>query len=67
MGIEGWKLLLNSRKAHYFRNGMTLCNKWAYFGDDLEADDFKSPDDCATCRKKLETEKEKKTIKNRGQ
>jgi hypothetical protein len=64
MGVEGWKLLLNSRKAHYFREGMALCNKWAYFGDDLEDDTFESIDDCATCKKKLAKEKEK--IKNKG-
>jgi hypothetical protein len=32
MLIEGWKQLLNARKAHYFVDGRSLCNRWMFLG-----------------------------------
>lgn len=53
---EGWARPLNSKKHHFFRDGASVCGKWMLFSKDLEPDTFKSPDDCAACRKKLEKE-----------
>jgi len=53
---EGWGWPLASRVAHYFRNGQSLCRRWMYFGE-LEQGKDNSPDNCGTCRKKLEKEK----------
>jgi len=56
---EGWTWLFNARKWHYFRNGESLCRKWMIWNSgDLELENDDSPDNCATCRKKL------KKIKN---
>lgn len=54
---EGWGFLVNSRKAHYFRDGRSLCRRWMCFSlSDLEQDDKKSPDDCKACRRKRDRE-----------
>lgn len=53
---EGWGFTATSRKAHYFRDGRSLCGKW-WFRDPrapLEPDDRPSPDDCVACRRELE-------------
>lgn len=49
---EGWGWPGNSRKAHYFKMGeaTSVCSRWLY-GGSRTAGDFKSPDDCAPCRK----------------
>ncbi len=54
---EGWVFLVNSKKAHYFRNGRSLCKKWGYMGNTFEKDEFESPDDCKDCRRRLNKEK----------
>jgi hypothetical protein len=55
---EGWWFPGLSRKAHYFREGRSLCGKWGTFGQQpLTPDTHKSPDDCAACRRKLDREK----------
>lgn len=53
---EGWAWPINSRKAHYFVKGRSLCRNWGFFGavEDLAGSDFKSPDDCAACRRKAD-------------
>lgn len=48
---RGWGFPLNSKKAHYFIGGRSLCMKWMYSGN-LEQDDAESPDDCAECRRR---------------
>jgi hypothetical protein len=57
---EGWVILANSRKAHFFRNGKSLCGKWMYFGKidglGLDGADFISPDDCAECSRRRQKE-----------
>ena len=57
---EGWGFPANSRKAHYFVNGMALCNKWMFHGE-LEQGNDNSPDNCVSCRRKLQKRKEKET------
>lgn len=61
---RGWGFPLNSKKAHYFINGQSLCHKWLYLGA-LEDTNDDSPDNCAVCRRKLLKirEKEKETEK----
>jgi len=54
---EGWAKPLNTRKFHYFVDKRSLCDRYMYFGD-LEADTGKeSPDDCKSCRRKLDKRK----------
>ncbi|RLI41370.1 hypothetical protein DRO59_07110 [Candidatus Bathyarchaeota archaeon] len=53
---EGWGFPLNSRKAHYFVNGRSLCGKWLFFGE-LEQGNDGSPDNCAVCKKLLQKRK----------
>lgn len=57
---NGWAQPANSRKFHFFRNGMSLCRKMAFFAKDLDPDTGgeKQQDDCAQCYKKLTAEKE---------
>jgi hypothetical protein len=54
---EGWAILLNSRKWHYFKNVRSLCGNWLFlvsssyvFVNDGNDD---SPDNCKICQKKL--------------
>ncbi len=51
---EGWAIPLNSRKAHYFRKGQALCNRWMFLGK-IYADEQLAtkplPDDCKACWK----------------
>jgi hypothetical protein len=55
---EGWTWLFNSKKWHYFRDGKSLCKKWALLGsEDLEQGNDNSPDNCITCKKILNKEK----------
>ena len=52
---QGWGWPINSRKAHYFREGdsRSLCNKWLFFGtrEDYLHD---ASDNCADCRRRRE-------------
>lgn len=49
---KGWGFPWNSKKAHYFREGRSLCGKWGYFG--ALHDDESYPDiRCQACAKKL--------------
>ena len=55
---KGWGFPANSRKAHYFIDGRSLCGKWAFFGN-LEDSNDDSPDNCTACKKALQKEKAK--------
>ncbi|MDD5013584.1 MAG: hypothetical protein PHW73_00595 [Atribacterota bacterium] len=56
---EGWNYLFNSKYWHYFRDGKSLCGKWAIFSmKDVEQGNDDSPDNCPKCRKILKKEKE---------
>lgn len=50
---RGWGWPMNSRKAHYFEAGRSLCGRWMFWGRDLLDDVARSPDDCAACWKAL--------------
>ena len=57
MGV-GWGWPLNSRKCHYFEQGISLCGKWMFFGKSVENQSgSKSVDDCVACRRKLEAKR----------
>lgn len=45
---RGWGFPSNSKKAHYFHGGRSLCSRWAYWGH-LEQGDDESPDNCREC------------------
>ena len=55
---QGWKFLLAvnggwSRKAHFFKDGQSLCGSHLAFSDEgLEDSNHKSPDNCKACSKK---------------
>lgn len=53
---EGWGIPGQSKKWHYFRDGMSLCRKWGFFLGHLEPDEGANEDDCPACRKKLDKE-----------
>lgn len=59
---EGWGFPAQSKKAHYFVGGISLCRKWAFSGN-LEAAGEQSPDDCAACALALAKRKEANTVK----
>lgn len=53
----GWGFPGGSRKAHFFREAMSVCRRWGFYFGALEPDNGKpSPDDCAACRKFLDRE-----------
>ena len=60
---EGWGSLLNARDAHYFRDGRSLCRRWACFGTPmwesnqaLGSRPRRNSGTCVTCWKKREKE-----------
>lgn len=58
---EGWSWLFNSRKWHYFRNGVSLCGKFMILGlGEFEQGDDTSPDNCKMCSRKRLKEIQKK-------
>jgi len=56
---EGWGFPGDSRKAHYFVDGMALCRKWGFYRGPLEKGNDNSPDNCAACMKELAKRKAK--------
>jgi len=54
---QGWGWPLNSRKAHYFVDGIALCGSWMFLGSKLDDSSACSKDDCAACRRKLDKRK----------
>lgn len=60
---EGWGGLINSRNAHFFRDGKSLCCRWACFGEPiwesnqtLGARPAKNSGTCVKCWEKREKE-----------
>lgn len=49
------------RRAHYYRDTMSLCRRVGFYTGSLDTDDKPSPDDCAACRKQRDREKAKAT------
>ena len=57
---EGWGVIRpGDRKAHYYRDGFSLCRRVGFYAGWLEPDSGPSRDDCAACRRKLDREKAK--------
>jgi hypothetical protein len=57
---EGWGVIRpGDRKAHYYRETMSLCRRVGFYSGPLDPDTGISPDDCAACRKALDREKPK--------
>jgi hypothetical protein len=55
---EGWGWPDQSRKAHYFRGGRSLCRKWIFLGRlPLEQGNDDSRSNCGACKKKRAQEK----------
>ena len=55
---EGWGDL-TPKKAHYYRDTMSLCGKRGFYRGPLELGDDDIPDNCAACVRKLRKEQEK--------
>lgn len=53
---EGWTWLHNSPKRHYFRDGMSLCRRFALFGPHDFRPDEVSSDNCKGCWRKRQKE-----------
>ena len=60
MSGEGWGVIRpGDRKAHYYRDGFSLCGRVGFYNGDLEPDKGPCVEDCAACRRKLEAERRK--------
>lgn len=57
---EGWGFVDGPRKWHYFdTNSVALCSGWMKWDmSKVEQGNDDSPDNCATCKKKLAKRKE---------
>jgi len=55
---EGWGVIRRGdRKAHYYRDTLSLCRTRGFYAYHLQPDNEPSPDDCKACRKVLDKEK----------
>ena len=54
--MSGWTWIIGSPKWHFIQDdGRSLCGRWWMPGNpELEQGNDTSPDNCVTCRKKLE-------------
>lgn len=51
---EGWKWLSNSKFWHYFKEGRSLCGRYAVFSmDGVEQGNNESEDNCKKCKEKI--------------
>lgn len=53
---HGWGWPGDSRKAHYFHDGRSLCMRWFYLGELTKtqgSSERRGPDDCAECHKRM--------------
>jgi len=51
---EGWGVIRpGDRKAHYYREGTSLCQRVGFYTGPLDPDNAISLDDCVACRRKL--------------
>lgn len=54
---EGWGVIRpGDRKAHYYRDTLSLCRRVGFYGGPLEPDVHESSDDCKACRRQLRKE-----------
>jgi hypothetical protein len=51
--MAGWGWPGLAKKAHYFEDDYALCGKWLFTGATVDSN-HDSPDNCATCRRKLQ-------------
>ena len=54
---DGWGFPGAARKAHYFRDGMSLCHKWALFSKSPREGGLEAQiryDDCIVCARAVE-------------
>lgn len=64
---EGWGVIFHGyRKAHYYRDGMSLCRRMGFYHGELDPDEGTSKDDCAACRKELTREAVKRAAAKLG-
>lgn len=60
--VEGWIYPHAAcKKAHYIRRGISLCGRWGYLGSsgmDPRITSTAGPDDCKSCWRKRDTERE---------
>ena len=53
MSKQGWGIVEESKKRHYFdEGGRSICGSWLFFGK-MEDDGVCREDNCKTCEKKL--------------
>lgn len=57
----GWVFAANFTKAHYIKDGMSLCKRWMFLGKiyEDEQSDKQLKDDCKSCWRLLEKEQAK--------
>ena len=60
---NGWGFPANSRKAHYFIDGRSLCGKWFFLGT-LEDSNDDSSDNCTACKKALQKLRAKELVQS---
>ena len=60
--MEGWGFPSNSRKAHYFVAGRSLCAKWMFPSRILEKGLDDSSSNCTACKKALKRRREKEAV-----
>jgi hypothetical protein len=55
MSDAGWFWPVNSRKAHFYKEGddTSVCGKWLVFSSVREQGNDNSSDNCAACKKRL--------------
>lgn len=53
---EGWGIEkpYHKKKYCYFVDGMSLCRNWGFYAGELSQEDHDNPENCGTCRKRLE-------------
>ena len=58
---EGWGIIRpGDRKAHYYRDGMSLCRRVGFYGGPLWSESGPSEDDHKECRTLLNREAKRK-------
>lgn len=52
-GAQGWGWPGNSKKAHFFSGGRSLCGRWMFFGALSGEAAKQGEDDCRECCKRI--------------
>lgn len=56
---EGWAMASNSRVAHYFRSGRSLCGKWGMFSPVVDREPPHGTPCCVACSRACPDDKDK--------